>query len=613
MPSYKTGKTQCFRHPNRDYNRSKVSILKVLRYGLKVNFKVIPLFFIVVNIISLCHGLSWGVNTFVTQQFYDSVTDVLTQNGSISRAYLMVAALGLSMITKSILNGAHNFCLSNVSYQKVMPELTKLIHDKMARIDPICLEDTKIHDDIEKAGQGADMVFFVLNYGIMVVTCYVPYFIFMGFYLHYLKPQFILAIVFVFVPVFMSQLLRVGIIAKFEDKAAPVRRELEYYNAVITSRGYYKETRIWGGYSFFLKRFLDSLKKLSKAETAANRRTSLLEFGMSLTSALGYAGIIYMLVTALLAGEISVGAFGAVFGSIGMMYNTMDTMINVHIGHITTNLGMAHNFIRFMELPERKGVDKSSMFEKGIVIDNVSFTYPNAERKSVDNVSLEIKAGETVAIVGENGSGKTTLVRLLIGLYIPTSGRVLLGGMDTSETSRKSLFANLSGVFQKFQRYQMTLEENVHISDSKSSDAIDVALEQAGVNIDSSSFPDGVSTMLSREFDGVDLSGGEWQRVAIARGLYRAHNVVVLDEPTAAIDPIEESRIYKKFVEISKDKTTIIVTHRLGSTKIADRVVVMDKGKIIDVGTHSELMQRQGLYAEMYNAQASWYEDTSII
>ncbi len=597
--------------PNKKDNRPKVSILKVLSYGLKVNFKVIPLLFIVVNIISLCHGLSWGFTTFVTQQFYDSVADVLTKNESISRAYLMVAALGLSLIAKSILNGVHNFCLSNVSQYKVIPELTKLIHAKMARIDPICLEDTKTHDDMEKAGQGAGMVFFVLNYGVMVVTCYVPYFIFMGFYLHYLKPQFILAIVFVFVPVLLSQILRVGIIAKFEDKAAPVRRELGYYDAAITSREYYKETRILGGYSFFLKRFLASLKKLGKAETAANRRTSLLELGMSLTSAAGYAGIIYMLVTALLAGEISVGAFGAVFGSIGMMYNTMDTMINTHIGHITTNLGMAHNFIRFMELPERKGADGVPMFEKGIVADNVSFTYPNAEGKSVDNVSLEIKVGETVAIVGENGSGKTTLVRLLIGLYVPTSGRVLLGGMDTSAVNGKSLFTNLSGVFQRFQRYQMTLEENVRISDSMSSDTIDSAIKQAGVNIVNSSFPDGASTMLSREFDGVDLSGGEWQRVAIARGLYRAHNVVVLDEPTAAIDPIEESRIYKKFVEISRDKTTVIVTHRLGSTKIADRVVVMDKGKIVDIGTHYELMQRQGIYAEMFNSQAGWYEDTN--
>lgn len=175
----------------------------------------------------------------------------------------------------------------------------------------------------------------------------------------------------------------------------------------------------------------------------------------------------------------------------------------------------------------------------------------------------------------------------------------------------KSLFNGVSGVFQRFQRYQMTLRENVRISDVNNDAEIDTAVEQANVDINGPSFPESDSTMLSREFDGVDLSGGEWQRVAIARGLYRVHNVVVLDEPTAAIDPIEESRIYSKFAEISKDKTSIIVTHRLGSTKIADRVIVMEKGRIVDMGSHNELMRRRGVYAEMFNSQASWYEEAS--
>jgi ATP-binding cassette subfamily B protein len=189
----------------------------------------------------------------------------------------------------------------------------------------------------------------------------------------------------------------------------------------------------------------------------------------------------------------------------------------------------------------------------------------------------------------------------------------MINGMDTTKTNSKSVFHGLSGVFQKYQRYQMTLKENIQISDNDNMHAIDNAIEQGGVDINGPSFPAGGSTMLSREFDGVDLSGGEWQRVAIARGLYRVHNVIVLDEPTASIDPIEESRIYRKFIELSKDKTAIIVTHRLGSTKIADRVIVMDKGKIIDVGSHYELMQKNGLYAKMFNSQASWYEETITI
>jgi ATP-binding cassette subfamily B protein len=587
---------------------SKVSIFKVLAFGIKYNFKVFPIYFFAINIISIIHGISQGVTTFATQSFYDSVSNVITNNAPLRQAYLMIIALGLTFIVKDVLNGVHNF-MHGVMFTKSSGEMSKIIHDKMSRIDPVCLENTKLHDDIEKASQGAQAVHRLVNMGITIFTFYLPYLIFMGYYLHHLKPQFICAIVLVFIPVLLSQFIRTSIIARFEDKAAPIRREYNYYDRAITDREYYKETRIFGAYSFFLGRFLNTMKKLSKTELNANRKTNQLELCISLLSTGGYMGILYMLVTALLAGEITVGAFAAVFNSIGLLFIMMREMINYHIGNMASNMGKAYNFIRFMEMPERGGINSEPIYDRGIIAENISFIYPFCENKSVNDISLEIKAGETVAIVGKNGAGKTTLVRLLMGLYTPTEGKVIINGMDTAKVNSKSVFNGLSGVFQLFQRYQMTLQENIQISDNGNARVIDAAIEQAGVDINSSNFPNGGATILSREFDGVDLSGGEWQRVAIARGLYRMHNVILLDEPTAAIDPIEESRIYRKFIEISKDKTSIIVTHRLGATKIADRVIVMDRGKIIDIGSHYELMQKDGLYAKMFHSQADWYKE----
>jgi ATP-binding cassette subfamily B protein len=220
---------------------------------------------------------------------------------------------------------------------------------------------------------------------------------------------------------------------------------------------------------------------------------------------------------------------------------------------------------------------------------------------------LTINPGETVAIVGENGAGKSTLVRLLIGLYTPDEGRVYLHGVDTANAGLDTLSDGVSGVFQKYQRYQMILAENVSVSQVDKSESIDKAIKQAGIEFNENNFPKGKDTMLSREFNGIDVSGGEWQRIAIARGLYRSYDLIVLDEPTASIDPIEESRIYRNFIDISKGKTAILVTHRLSSVKIADRVIVMDSGKIVDMGLHSELLARNGLYAKMYNSQAAWY------
>ena len=209
--------------------------------------------------------------------------------------------------------------------------------------------------------------------------------------------------------------------------------------------------------------------------------------------------------------------------------------------------------------------------------------------------------------MGENGAGKSTLVRLLTGIYCPTQGRVLVGGLDTASYAPSSVLKGSSGVFQKYQRYKMTLQENVAISDitmGTNQSRIMLALKEAGFEKDRI----GLDDMISPEYDGVDLSGGQWQRVAIARGLYRGNGFIVLDEPTSAIDPIEETLIYKQFAHLAKGKCALVVTHRIGSARLADRIIVMDAGRIVEAGTHEELIARSGQYAKMWEAQAQWYE-----
>ena len=253
-----------------------------------------------------------------------------------------------------------------------------------------------------------------------------------------------------------------------------------------------------------------------------------------------------------------------------------------------------------MELPEGTGIS----------LRGVSFAYPGAAQKAVDDVTLTISHGETVAVVGENGSGKSTLARLMLGLYLPDGGSVFYGKVNTKDAAAGSLFTHISAVFQKYQRYQMTLRENVGISDvgrNAGSAGLDEVCAKAGIDKSGGSFNNGYETMLSREFDGVDLSGGQWQRVAIARSFFRAHRFIVLDEPTAAIDPIEETKIYNRFAEISKGKTALIITHRLGSVKLADRILVMKNGKLVEQGTHAQLMAAEGEYARLYKSQEQWY------
>ncbi len=256
----------------------------------------------------------------------------------------------------------------------------------------------------------------------------------------------------------------------------------------------------------------------------------------------------------------------------------------------------------------------------GIVCERVSFAYPGAPRKALDGIDLNIRAGETLAIVGANGSGKTTLIRLLSGLYLPDEGRVLHDGVPTSERPPDELFAGTSAVFQQYRRYRMTLADNLAIGEWQREDSgahrperLEAAAGQAGLSLTEDVFPDGFGTMLSREFGGVELSGGQWQRVAIARGLYRTYGLIVLDEPTAAIDPLEETRVYRRFAEAASGRTALIVTHRLGSVRLADRILVLDQGRRAGLGTHEELLADCEAYREMWTSQARYYAEEQSV
>lgn len=611
----------------------KISLIRILIRLFPMALATSPLLFIAFNSLGIVHGVSIGLQTFVSQLFFDATAQAVIESGGLSTVMWMAGLLGFVVIGMEVINGLHNF-MGNTFYKKALGHLSMRIHEKASRIDPIAYENPATLDDINKANEGMNHSFVLLFTFLTLFTFYIPYFLFMGVYLYALKPLLAVSLVFIFVPVVLNQWIKGTVFARLEDEAAPLRRQFEYYERCISDREYFKETRMLGAARFFTSLYHDALKRFGKKNWEAEYRTGKLELMMKCLTLAGYFGVLYLLFAALLNGEISVGAFAAVFASIGSMFNIMTEIVTNHIGNMTKNLGTVRNFIRFLDLPEREGKEISVNLGNGMTADQISFRYPGAEKDAVTDVTLEIKKGETIAIVGENGAGKTTLIQLLLGLYLPTKGAVYVDGHDTRELSPSSIYKGISAVFQNYVRYKMTLADNIRISempDSEESNRMTVeqanmdlisrletepptadsnivkAAEKADLHAVYGAFPKGYETMLSREFDGVDLSGGQWQRVAVARGFYRTHDFIVLDEPTAAIDPLEETRIYQKFAEISEGKTAIIVTHRLGSARIADRIIVMDQGRIAEIGTHDELIRKGGKYAEMYHAQAQWY------
>ncbi|MBQ8440795.1 MAG: ABC transporter ATP-binding protein, partial [Clostridia bacterium] len=276
------------------------------------------------------------------------------------------------------------------------------------------------------------------------------------------------------------------------------------------------------------------------------------------------------------------------------------------------------NLIAFMEEPQTvvPDVEEPEIVERNqghtIVFEHVSFRYPGMERYVLRDINLTIRGGETVVLVGLNGAGKTTLIKLLTRLYDPTEGRILLDGKDLRDYDVKSLYAMFGIIFQDFGKYAVTVEENIRFGDiHKQADMEEVKLaaEQSAAKEYIEALPEGYDTPLMRIFEpnGTELSIGQWQKLAVARAFYADSDILILDEPTASLDPMAEQEIFNQFDRLRADKTTIFVSHRLSSATVADQIVVLGNGGVLENGTHAELIEQRGAYYELFTTQAKRY------
>lgn len=564
------------------------------------------------QITAVLRALLWTAGLVATQRLFDAVTKPISSDNDFNMIAVCLGTLTIIVVAQQVLSGIGQYLLSKVSYTN-MGKFMLEFQRKLGRLPAVYFEDAEFLNKIDKAKECLEYesLGHFASICLQLVTYYLVYFFSMGGYLFILSPLLVIVLLAAFIPAIIGQLVRAKYFARLEEENAPLRRRCDYYKKTISNVLFYKETRMLGAFHYFFHLFMDSLHTMTEKRWKTEKKLVVLQLFLNGLSFIGLGVSILILFNATMSGVISIGAFAAVFVTLTDVFAIMDELVSSHLSEGSETLAQVINFYRLMDVNEANGKEDTPDFSKGITVKNAIFTYPGRNDAAVRNVSLKIKPGETIAVVGENGSGKSTLVKLLTGVYLPDQGTVELGDVNTKNASRIAIYEGTSGVFQNFQRYKMTLAENVCISDTKqqvSKEKIQSALREAGFNNECASS----DTVLSPEFDGIDLSGGQWQRLAIARGLYRTNNFIVLDEPTAAIDPIEESRLYKQFKSIVEDRSAVIVTHRLGSTKFADRIIVMDNGSIVESGTHDELLARNGKYAEMWKAQAAWYKDENL-
>lgn len=597
-------------------NRKKTSFWKLVSFEAKFSFKTCPFLMFEEILACIGHGSSFVLVMYVTQKFFDDIVKAIDSNGTFVDVLCGALLLGGSVILNQIINGLENW-LFDVLYEKLKGYAILNLYNKTYKIGAEEFESPSFLDELKKAREGSEQFIFPLFPIIGTMTFYMSYFVGVGWYVYHIYPILVYAILIVFIPSFIGQYIKSQLYSKLADDTANYKRKVDYFEQCMCGREYFKETILLSATQYFKTLYIKAIKELSVKEWNTNKKSSLVLIFVRMLTLIGYLLILVMFVHALINGNITVGVFATIFASIGKMFSMMDEVID-YVKSMVENIGLAENYVSFLEKPEENKEKKQLSLNNKLELKNVTFRYKEAKEDTLTNLNLTINAGDTVAIVGENGSGKSTLGKVLSCLYPPQSGKVLYDGVDVSDIDRNSVYDIISIVGQNYIKYMLNVRNNVNISkdfdgEENGTDSQDRAIEEllnkVDLSLEQKEFKDDrLDTMLGREFGGNDLSGGQWQRIAIARGMFRSHQIIIMDEPTAAIDPIEETKVFEMFSEISKDSTSVIITHRMGCAKIADIILVMDKGKIVEVGSHEELIQNQGKYWQMYQAQLQWYQ-----
>jgi ATP-binding cassette subfamily B protein len=378
-------------------------------------------------------------------------------------------------------------------------------------------------------------------------------------------------------------------------------------NKLLSSYIYIKDTRTLGAMPYFYNKWRTYNREIVDKQFKQEKKNILVALCFDIASFIGYCILLAVVVWKQVnSSSLSIENIVVLLVALDVVYNNIDSII-VQFGNVFSNAYLSKDMFDFLNIKDENRVTYKSQPGNEICLKNVSFKYPNSSHYILRNINLTIKKGETIALVGQNGSGKTTLVKLLCGLYQPSEGSIFYGdGFCLNEGSSELV----SAVFQDFNMYCLSLAENVTISDidnAKDRDrVVEVLWKTAGVDW-FKKYADGIDTQLGRAFGGIELSGGEQQRVAISRAFFRHYEIIFLDEPTSALDPVIESEIYRTFYDLTKGKTAIIVSHRLASVKFADRILLLKEGTIMENGTHDELMMLDGEYAKMYMMQKENY------
>lgn len=483
------------------------------------------------------------------------------------------------------------------------------------RLDLAQFEDGAFYDKLERARRQTTGRVVLMSQVLLQLQDFLSI-LFLIAGLAVISPWLILLLFLAVLPAFLTETRFNRRSYSLSRSWTPERRELDYLRYVGASDETAKEVKIFGLSQFLINRF----SVLADRYYNANKELAIQRtFWGSLLNALGivayYSAYVFILLDAV-NGTISIGELTFLSGS----FLRLQQMLQATLGRFSSIAQSAlylQDLFDFFRIEPSISSQKSSRalpkpIRKGITFERVGFRYPGSERWAVRNLSFHLDAGEKLALVGENGAGKTTLVKLLARLYDPVEGRILLDGVDLKEYGLDELRNGIGVIFQDYVKWQMTAKENIgvgRIAEISDENRIVGSAEKSLADTVVDKLADGYDQMLGRRFaKGVELSGGEWQKVALGRAYMRDAQVLILDEPTSALDARAEYEVFERFADLTKGKTAVLISHRFSTVRMADRILVLKDGTVAELGSHEKLLEQDGLYAELFHLQAQGYQ-----
>ncbi len=551
---------------------------------------------------------------WISKMIVDGIAHSITSHQPVPRTlWWLVAAEFAVAIFGSVLNRTIDY-LDSLLADKYTRHVSIRVMEHAASLDLIAYEDPVFYDRLERARvQATDRLGMIQSTGRLVQQVITASSLSISILLF--SPWLLLLLIAGIIPAFLgeSHFAFLGYAKNFRQ--TPVRRELDYLRVLGGSREAAKELKLFGLKDFLLGRFTHLSDEIYDENVQLARRRLIAGSFLSMISMAGYYAAYVYVIWRTVIGALSIGAFWFLTNAI-MQASSNIQLIFSTLSSIADQALFLTDLLAFFEMKptirsKENALPAPRPIRVGFEFRNVSFQYPGNSRLVLNDLNFHLHPGERVALIGENGEGKTTLVKLLTRLYDPTEGQILLDGIDLREYQLEDLYREIGVIFQDFMRYEMTARANIAVGQIERVHDVPLIKRAAAKSMANEvieRLPRDYEQMLGRRFEsGVDLSGGEWQKVALARAYLRDAQVLILDEPTAALDARSEFEVFQRFAELTMGKTALFISHRFSTVRMADRIVVLEHGKIAEDGSHEQLARLGGRYAEMFELQASSY------